>query len=260
MASWSARYRAGECFAVWDELRAYGSDGVPEALREDAEDVARETMRRVAANVDVVVERLTEVGYAFAYPKYARQVPTEDDLVAMRRGEQVIGPLPLALRACLEIVGAVNLCGDGGAVLPHVTYQADPYEEWVLYPDPLVLPPGVYLWRDWESWGGGFEQGCACTDPEEEDRCRFHLEGFPFAFAPDEAHKANVSGGEQNILLPSNAADPELIGARHRTGVTLIEYLRISLAWGGFPGYDEAPEFVAVPAMIEELRRDLLMF
>ena len=64
----------------------------------------------------------------------------------------------------------------------------------------------------------------------------------------------------QNILLPSNAADPELIGARHRTGVTLIDYLRISLAWGGFPGYDEAPAGVAVPGTIEDLRRDLLMF
>jgi hypothetical protein len=40
----------------------------------------------------------------------------------------------------------------------------------------------------------------------------------------------------------------------------LIEYLRISLSWGGFPGYDDAPTRVHWPVMLEELRRDLLMF
>ncbi|MEU7877954.1 hypothetical protein [Microbispora bryophytorum] len=259
MASWSARYRAGECFAVWNELRAYGPDGVPEAHREDAEEVARETMGRVAANVDVVVERLAAAHYAFAFPERARQVPTDDDLIAVRRAEQIIGPMPLALRSCLEIVGGVDLCGDGGAALPHVSYHADPYEDWVLYPDPLVLPSGVYLWHDWESWGGDVEQGCACTDHDEGELCRFHSEGFPFTFAPDEVHKASVSGSEQDIMLPSKSADPELFGSR-RTGVTLVEYLRISLAWGGFPGYDAGPADAALPKMIEELRRDLLMF
>ncbi|TQS27012.1 hypothetical protein [Microbispora sp. KK1-11] len=140
----------------------------------------------MAANVDVVVERLIAAGYAFAFPEWVRQVPTDDDLIAVRRAEQVIGPMPLALRACLEIVGGVDLCGDGGAVLPHVSYHADPYEESDLYPDPLVLPSGGYLWRDWESWGGDVEQGCACTDRDEDELCRFHSEGFPFTFAPDE--------------------------------------------------------------------------
>ncbi len=44
-------------------------------------------MGRVAANVDVVVERLTDVGYAFAFPEWVRQVPTDEDLVAIRKRE-----------------------------------------------------------------------------------------------------------------------------------------------------------------------------
>ncbi|MFG1861911.1 hypothetical protein [Microbispora bryophytorum] len=251
MASWSARYRAGECFAVWDELRAYGPDGVPEALQEDAEEVARETMRRVAVNVDVIVERLTAAGYAFAFPGRIRQLPAADDLEAVKRAEQVIGSLPLALRACLEIVGAVDLCGDGGEVLLQVSYHADPLEEWDLYPDPLVLPSGRHLWNDWEYWAEDFERS--------ESRS-VHHQGFSFTFAPDEIHKANVSGSEQDILLPSRSADPKLIGARGREGLTLVEYLRISLAWGGFPGYDATPLDVPVPQTLEGLRRDLLMF
>ncbi|MGW5689182.1 hypothetical protein [Nonomuraea sp. NPDC003754] len=179
---------------------------------------------------------------------------------AVRRAETVIGPLPIALRACLEIVGSVNLCGDGGVALPHVNYHARLSEERGFYPDPLYLPSGRELWSEWKSWGGDLEEGCACSDPEEEDRCAFHSEGFPFAFAPDEVHKANQSGAEQDIRLPSRSADPELIGAIHREGVTLVEYLRISLAWGGFPGYAKAPVGVALPPMLEELRRDLHMF
>jgi hypothetical protein len=73
MASWIERYRSGECIAVWNELRGYGSDGVPEHRREDAEEVARETMTRVAANVDMIVGRLTDAGYGFAFPEYMRQ-------------------------------------------------------------------------------------------------------------------------------------------------------------------------------------------
>ncbi|NAS25346.1 hypothetical protein GT755_27135 [Herbidospora sp. NEAU-GS84] len=204
---------------------------------EDAEDVARETMRRVAVNADVIVERLAGVGYSFAFPDWVRQPPTPDDLAAVRKAEQVIGPLPLALRACLEVVGGVNLCGDGGAVLPHVGYHDVPREHADFYPDPLVLPPGRHLWEDWEMLGDA------------------DTEGHTFSFAPDEIHKANVSGGVQDVELPSSAADPQLLGTR--PGVTLVDYLRISFAWGGFPGYDA---LAVPPKVVEELRHDLLMF
>lgn len=43
-------------------------------------------MRRVAANVDVIVERLTAVGYAFAYPEDARQTPISRLLPMARPG------------------------------------------------------------------------------------------------------------------------------------------------------------------------------
>ncbi|TKK90807.1 hypothetical protein FDA94_03310 [Herbidospora galbida] len=233
MASWAARYKAGEWFAVWDELRRH----VPEKSAEDAAEVARETMRRVAVNADTVVERLAAAGYSFAFPAWVRQAPTPDDLAAVQKAERVIGPLPLALRACLEVVGGVNLCGDGGDVLPHVGYHRVPKQEADFYPDPLVLPPGRHLWADWETWG----------DADQE--------GHTFSFAPDEIHKANVSGGVQDVELPSRAADPELLGAR--PGVTLVDYLRISFAWGGFPGHDA---LAVAPRAVEDLRRDLLMF
>jgi hypothetical protein len=160
----------------------------------------------------------------------------------------MIGPLPLALSACLEIVGGVNLCGDGGNTLPQVGYHHAPHEESDLYPDPLALPPGRHLPSMWEKWAS--DKGDIASTPRE----------FCLLFAPDEIHKANVSGGQHDILLPNRSADPEPLYVPGRKGITLVEYLLISLAWGGFPGHDITPLEAPIPRMIEELRRDLLMF
>lgn len=75
-------------------MRAYGSAGVPEHLRDDAEEVACETMRRVAANVNMLVERLTSADYAFAHLATVRQTPTADDLEAIQRPKRSSAPSP----------------------------------------------------------------------------------------------------------------------------------------------------------------------
>ncbi|MFE3455894.1 hypothetical protein ACFXJ8_44070 [Nonomuraea sp. NPDC059194] len=260
MTSWASRYRSGDHVAVWNDLRAFGSAGVPESLREDAEDVASETMRRVAANVDVLVDRLSSAGYAFASPETVRQAPTEDDFEAIAKAEAVIGPLPVALRACLEIVGAVDLCGDGGSMLPHVRYHAPPREPRDLYPDPLVLHSGRMLWDMLSSTVGDVSLGCACTDPEEDELCGFHANGFFFSIAPDGAAKANFSGGDHCIRLPNANPDPPLRGIPVSGSISLVEYLRRSLAWGGFPGYAIRPVHVPPPALLERLRSQLRKF
>lgn len=42
------------------------------------------------------------------------------------------------------------------------------------------------------------------------------------------------------------------------SGVTYVEYLRTAvLAWGGFPGWEDAKQ---VPAELDDLRRDLVPF
>ncbi len=64
-------------------------------------------------------------------------------------------------------------------------------------------------------------------------------EGFtrPFhvVIAPDYYSKADMSGDTYFINLPDAAADAPLENERHNT--TFVNYLRISLAWGGFPGF-----------------------
>lgn len=86
------------------------------------------------------------------------------------------------------------------------------------------------------------------VDPSE------HHPMIPFAFAPDELHKANISGGEHTISLPSRAPDPVISGIAGRPGITLVSYLRLSIAWGGLPGYSFAPH--TAPELLSRLRTD----
>ncbi|MEU8397799.1 hypothetical protein AB0C28_21600 [Nonomuraea sp. NPDC048892] len=258
VASWTSRYRSGEHVAVWNEISAHGAAGVPENLREDAEKVAFETMHRVATNLDVLVDRLSSANYAFASPDTARQSPTTTDLEAIAKAETIIGPLPLSVRACLTIVGSVDLCGDGGSLLPHVRYHTPLHESCDVGPDPLVLHSGQMLWDQLSSVVGDLDLGCACTDPGEEEPCAFHASGFNFSIAPDRAAKENFSGGDQYVNLPAAHPDPQL--ECEWAPISLLGYLRLSLAWGGFPGYSIRPADVPPPPFLTKPSSPLLEF
>jgi hypothetical protein len=65
MPSLLARYRAGEHVVVWAEL---GTGPLPIKALAGAEAVARETMRRVRRNIELLIERLLAEGYPFAHP------------------------------------------------------------------------------------------------------------------------------------------------------------------------------------------------
>lgn len=172
-----------------------------------------------------------------------------------RGGRRRRGPLPLALRACLTEVGGVDLRGDCDD-LPGVSYHA---HSWIdeFYPDPLILPTASWLRHE------------LIEKPEELERLRLESPQLvddgdkehwrDFMFAPDELHKANVSGSSHDIRLPSRTADPALEGVRGRPTITLLGYLRLSFAWGGFPGYGlrgDGPR----PALLDTLRADLVPF
>jgi hypothetical protein len=132
--------------------------------------------------------------------------------------------------ACLTEVGAVALYGDCPALeLYYDQRTTRPASEAVL-PDPLATPNVELLGLDWADYR---------TDPFRWWTRLGPLPGqkFPFAFAPDELHKANYSGATHELLLPDRRADPVLHGVGGRKGITLVEYLRLSVAWGGCPGW-----------------------
>lgn len=223
------RYAAGECVTVWNELHrmkwlARGTYA-PDVLA-----VVYETMERVLDNIQMLVSRLTRLGYEFDHEPL--ELPTDKQREALRRVDAEYGPLPLSLRAFYDVVGAVSLTGSH----PLLSWRAgDPdFPVKPVLTDPLRVDP----------------LGSALVEFEEEERHDV------FAFAPDRFHKHNMSGGEAlGVRLPCHDADAVIEGEQHR--LKFVDYLRLSFLYGGFSGFDVDPTRVPAREMAiltEQLR------
>lgn len=76
------------------------------------------------------------------------------------------------------------------------------------FPDPLYLP--------------GIEQFELQLEEVRDDPERDRIDVFEFA--PDELHRAAVSGGTHDIWLPDAAPDPILVEVAGRAEITLVDY------------------------------------
>jgi hypothetical protein len=111
MPNYLERYLRGECEQVWADLLALGGKVREEPLYSEAQAVVRETMTRARANIELLVPRLTTLGYRFAHPDRVF-VPADDATRQLAaEAERRAGPLPLSLRAWYEVVGEVNFMG-----------------------------------------------------------------------------------------------------------------------------------------------------
>jgi hypothetical protein len=123
---------------------------------------------------------------------------------------------------------------------------ADEMMRRVVMADPLVLPSAAWMLYELTEWDAN--NWCRCQ-PKRPWR---------FALAPDEVLKAGISGRTQALLLPTADPDPVIENADwQRPGVTLVGYLRASLRFAGFPGFEFRPP---VPQLIMDLQRTLIPF
>ncbi len=223
MMSYLARYQDGEYEQVWAELTALGEQVRQEPLLPDALAVARETMRRVAHNIEVIAARLPSIGYRFGYE--ADEDEEEDSLSTPYRPpspnaaeqvaelESLVGALPLSLRAWYEVGGSVDFIGF------HKLWSG-------IYTDPLVISSVEYALEECRDW----QYQVSENGPDE-------VGPYEAELAPDFYHKDNVSGGAPyGIELPNAAADAVLLNEWH--DANFVEYLRECFRWGGFPGFD----------------------
>ncbi|MGW6915598.1 hypothetical protein ACWGB8_17530 [Kitasatospora sp. NPDC054939] len=233
MTSYTRRYIAGDHEGAWAELRRLGP--VPDTLIEDCASVASHTMQRVAGHVSRLAEQLTALGLVSSGTLLTPPVDADRVDLDVLAGE--IGAMPVALDACLRYVGGVWFAGDCPA-LDECFDSADQLGVAGVLPDPLVLPDVEYLRYSWDEYRFQEEE-----DPDLANR------GFVFDFAPDELHKANVSGSTHDVFMTETVADPVIHGVGGRPGVTLVDYLRLSISWGAMPGWsfkaDHAPEALA---------------
>jgi len=170
------------------------------------------------------------------------------------------GPLPLSLRAWYETIGSVSLMGTHPALCFMEDQDADTAPAMYMNPamfqgpegtrqlealrnsgvnvvssleerpghdpilaDPLVVAPLESILSDCGDWK-------ECCESDEEP--------FRAVLAPDDLHKANISGGDYDIELPADGADT-LFNDWH--GKNFVDYLRITFRWGGFPGWERYP-------------------
>ncbi len=272
----------GECQAVWAELASVTADRLAEPELADAHRVAELTMERVAANIATLVVRLTVMGYRFGacYSSNVRRQSIEDlglrdsmaaagrDTTWIDRGdleervmgwagpredidkliarvEDVVGPLPLALRALVRSVDTVDLSGSFPSWDPSAfNFDTDP--EWPTFgvvSDALSLTP--------------VETVEEYVNPATDEIRRDFLDGktFGLTLKPDHRLMANFAGGHVTIAVPSGSIDPVLDGVYGRPGIRLTDYLRVVFSWGGFPGFEFAP---SVPPELDALRNGLL--
>jgi hypothetical protein len=151
--------------------------------------------------------------------------------------EEQVGVLPLSVRAWYEIVGGVNLVGVHPGWMRLLAQagelDADEWERGFVLAEgghpmhvlePLqVLPLGTQ---------GSSAHAVLETLPAAGGTYRLR-------FMPNE-HMAYLEDGQDSwpyeLEVPCAGVDAPLLFERHET--TFVDYLRVSLRWGGFAGWD----------------------
>jgi len=216
-----ARYRAGECEAVWRDLVALGPDVRKPPYDVPTEAVARETIRRAKHNFELIVQRLHSLDYQFLRDTWD-QPATKKDLQDLAAYEEAGLLVPAAVRVFIEEMNIVWLMGTHPLLCPEGRVQAA---------DPLFLMPllnsGLL-----ELWGNGEK-----PDVVNENREMFQLDLCAAPMSKAEVMNNAVAEDWFSIQLPDAAADAVLVGEPQ--GRTFVEYLRWSFKWGGFPGWEK---------------------
>lgn len=298
------RYLAGEHKQVWDELTALGAAVRAEPLYSDALAVARETMRRVRQNLELLVPRLVAVGYQFGYGwiqppadeafgwplrrEYVRMVTeaqtqppiltiasdvaehfterqerlrrlrdlgasaailaNEERKIAeleahprattlLRALEERVGVLPLSVCAWYEVVGGVNLVGVHHGWMQLLAQagelDADGWERGFVLAEgghPMQVLQALQVWPLGSP--ASSVHAVLRTHPAAGGAHRLEL-------MPNE-HLAYLEDGQDSwpyeMAVPDAGVDAPLLSERHET--TFVDYLRVSLRWAGFPGWE----------------------
>jgi hypothetical protein len=266
MLTYLERYLAGEREAVWAELTARGSAIGDEPLAADAQAVARETMRRARANVELVAQRLTALGYRFVSDVLGKAPtpyvpPSAESLAVLRDLQAQHGALPLSIQMWYEVVGAVDFMGVYPCLSVYEGMGAQGYVDFTMGGERIRLRSDspFYVFSARPFLESGDPNAGTCSDPlvvwpchealvdeaepEEPDESGGEARiVYSLGFAPDALHKANVSGGDgPHIDFGAPCMDASLRGDDWE-GVPFISYLRTAFAWGGFPGLREATD------------------
>lgn len=190
---------------------------------------AKKIMQVVVKNLYVLVDVLHARNYRFAYPDSVLTKP-DSNISQVLHSLSLEGVyVPIVYQAWLEAIGGVNLMGTDPA-WPFSAYafnDLDPSLE-IYYIDPLFVEADTdFILDQYKQWRASVNQsGEKVIGP------------FRLVIAPDEYHKANISGADPYELLTLEASvDSILLNERH--SFSFLAYIRHAFSWAGFPGFDK---------------------
>jgi hypothetical protein len=221
-ARWVERYEAGEHDAVWRELRAAGPR-VRET--EAAARVAKLTMKRLRTELERVVGVLEAGGCKFRVksPVSAPPKRTARDLDAI---EAALGsPLPLSFRAFHEEFG------DGVDLTHDATARTNPHFTGLSSKDPLQVAPASVT-RDFAV------KEVARTSKQWAEALRRPPTLFLALGRERKEDLEQQDGSPYTLEVSGHAADGVV---RRRPARYFVDYLRATLASGGFAELDSHP-------------------
>ncbi len=221
-----SRYQSGEHEAVWRDLVSLGPEVRKKGYSKAAREVAFETIRRANYNLVRLTDKLKELDYEFLHGDGFDELPSDEDLAALKGCDRARLYLPLSVRTFIDVIGAVSLNGVHPILSPENSgIDTDAFEMDGAY----GLDGALEEWKE--------------TPKEEREEAEVR-----FVVGPDASGKASMledglPDSSYEILLPDASADALLIGEPGKR--TFVEYLRWSFQWGGFPGwanYEKRPE------------------
>jgi hypothetical protein len=243
--SFLERYQNGELETVWLEVGKLRESELDPVTLEDVRAVTLETIRRVKHNLELIAAKLLAMGFVFG--------EFEEDGTGFNGGEPELrsnpiqtienaselmtelssvvgGQVPMVFRVFAEQIGEVDFRGTHPRF--KTDFLLDALMVFFYVPDPDEV-------ADWL-------ENLADT-PE--------LAVYRHAFAPDEYHKENVSGGNPySYCLPDDRIDPPVLTTP--IDGSFIDYLRDSiLKFACFPGFADIPA-----DLLEHLQADLVAF
>ena len=218
---WLERYDAGEHEAVWREMR---EAGIAALTIDEAGAVATRTMDRVRKEILRVVAILKDDDYRFGLegPVGDPSKTRIKDLAAIEKS--LGGPVPLSFRAFHMAMGTVDLSPDPDA-MSSTTFQK---LEWL---DPLQVAP-ISVTRDLAA------KEVTRTKKAWVEALRLPPDLF-FAMSPDRKGRHDSEEDEPYMLEAFEQGADGLVRQGSREPVPFVDYLRTTLANGGFAKLDK---------------------
>jgi len=277
MLSYYERYIHGEYKQVWDDLASLGESVRSETVYYDALAVAQETMRRVRINIELLVERLPQVGYLFGYSKVKSQIPPnvledlfkqdaefwnsldpdttgdiqksmlqearEDPQVWISQKPQVW--VPASAKALSQISQLEAMVGTLPLSLQVWYSEIQEVNFYGSIPDTWIQS----VRQDPQKQVHGFDPLYIISIQQILEQQRYFIDKHHWnvQLAAHEICKGDPEDqGGYRVLLPNACVDAPFLDEWHTT--SFVNYLRICFRWGGLPGM----EFFVIPR--EEFR------